>query len=263
MSPESAPTRVPGPREAVVTVAATDLGKNFGTGRPALREVSLSVTEGEFLAVVGPSGSGKSTLLYCLSGLEPPTSGRVVVAGTDLASLRGNRAARFRREHIGFVFQSYNLLPALSVRENVGLPARLAGHPVSREAVDAALELVGLAGLGAATPATLSGGQQQRVAIARVLLAEPPVVFADEPTGALDAVSGDQVLTELRHLAGRGRSVVMVTHDLEAATRADRVLVLRDGALHAELVAPAAQDVFDAVAAAAVPARRDFAVARS
>ena len=150
------------------------------------------------------------------------------------------------------MFQSYNLLPALSVRENVGLPARLAGHPASRTAVDDALELVGLAGLGGAAPSTLSGGQQQRVAIARVLLAEPPVVFADEPTGALDAVSGDRVFAELRTLAGRGRTVVMVTHDLEAATRADRVLVLRDGALHAELVAPTAQAVFDAVAAAAV-----------
>jgi putative ABC transport system ATP-binding protein len=238
---------------------ADDLTKSFpgrdgGAPVPVLRGISLAVAPGELVAVVGPSGSGKSTLLYCLSGLEVPTSGRVVVAGTDLASLRGTRAARFRREHIGFVFQSYNLLPALSVRENVGLPARLAGHPVSRDAIDAALELVGLAGLGSAAPSTLSGGQQQRVAIARVLLAEPPVVFADEPTGALDAVSGDQVLTELRNLAGRGRSVVMVTHDLEAATRADRVLVLRDGALHAELVAPSAQDVFDAVAAAAVPA---------
>ncbi len=228
-------------------------GRDGAADLPVLRGISLSVERGELVAVVGPSGSGKSTLLYCLSGLEPPTSGRVVVAGTDLASLRGTRAARFRREHIGFVFQSYNLLPALSVRENVGLPARLAGHRVSRDTVDDVLELVGLAGLGGATPATLSGGQQQRVAIARVLLAEPPVVFADEPTGALDAVSGDQVLTELRNLAGRGRSVVMVTHDLEAATRADRVLVLRDGALHAELVAPTAQDVFDAVAAAAVP----------
>ena len=203
------------------TVAAVDLGKDFGAGRPALVGVSLSVAAGEFVAVVGPSGSGKSTLLYCLSGLEVPTTGRVLVAGTDLASLRGTRAARFRREHIGFVFQSYNLLPALSVRENVGLPARLAGHPVSRTTVDDALELVGLAGLGGASPSTLSGGQQQRVAIARVLLAEPPVVFADEPTGALDAVSGD------------------------------RVLVLRDGALHAELVAPTAQAVLDAVAAAA------------
>jgi len=233
-------------------VAAVDLVKDFGAGRPALAGVSLSVGAGEFVAVVGPSGSGKSTLLYCLSGLEVPTSGRVLVAGTDLASLRGTRAARFRREHIGFVFQSYNLLPALSVRENVGLPARLAGHPVSRTAVDDALEVVGLAGLGGAAPSTLSGGQQQRVAIARVLLAEPPVVFADEPTGALDAVSGDRVLAELRTLAGRGRTVVMVTHDLEAATRADRVLVLRDGALHAELVAPTARAVFDAVAAAAV-----------
>ena len=237
---------------------ADDLTKSF-PGRegaelvPVLRGISLSVGPDELVAVVGPSGSGKSTLLYCLSGLEVPTSGRVVVAGTDLASLRGTRAARFRREHIGFVFQSYNLLPALSVRENVGLPARLAGHPVSRAAVDDALELVGLAGLGSVSPSTLSGGQQQRVAIARVLLAEPPVVFADEPTGALDAVSGDLVLDELRNLARRGRTVVMVTHDLEAATRADRVLVLRDGALHAELVAPTAQDVFDAVAAAAVP----------
>ncbi|WP_436536266.1 ABC transporter ATP-binding protein [Actinoplanes sp. HUAS TT8] len=205
-----------------------------------LQDVSLSVAAGEFVAVVGPSGSGKSTLLYCLSGLETVTSGHV--------SILGGPPAEQRRRHVGFVFQSYNLITSLTVRENVALPARLAKRPVDAAAVDAALAAVGLADRGGYRPAQLSGGQQQRVAIARVLALRPDVVFADEPTGALDTESGARVLDLLGAAVRDGRSVIMVTHDLEAAARADRVLVLRDGRLHRELVRPSVEDVFQAVA---------------
>ena len=232
---------------------ARDLTKTFpaadGRGAtPVLRGVTLSVAPGELVAVVGPSGSGKSTLLYCLSGLEPATSGSVAIAGTTLDGLSRGRLARLRRDHLGFVFQSYNLVPSLTARENVALPARLARRPVSGADVDAALARVGLAERASYRPAALSGGQQQRVAIARVLAARPDVVFADEPTGALDTAAGAEVLDLLRLAAGEGRAVVVVTHDLAAAARADRVLVLRDGALAAELTHPGVDQVFAAVA---------------
>ncbi|WP_305786011.1 ABC transporter ATP-binding protein [Symbioplanes lichenis] len=210
---------------------------------PVLKGVSLTVAAGEFVAVVGPSGSGKSTLLYCMSGLEPATSGSVTVMGSRLETLNGNALAALRRRHVGFVFQSYNLIPSLTARENVALPARLAKRPVAAGAVDAALAAVGLAERASHRPSALSGGQQQRVAVARVLALRPDVVFADEPTGALDTEPGDQVLDLLGAAARDGRSVVMVTHDLAAAERADRVLVLRDGLLHRSLIRPSAAEI--------------------
>ncbi|WP_302847735.1 ABC transporter ATP-binding protein [Curtobacterium sp. MCBA15_008] len=224
-----------------------------GVSTPVLRHVSLTVRRGEMVAVVGPSGSGKTTLLTCLSGLERPSGGTVEVDGISLATLSAQRLARFRRGRIGFVFQDYNLIPALSVRENIALPARVAHRPVSREEIDAALESVGLLQYRDKYPGTLSGGQQQRVAIARVLVSAPGLVFADEPTGALDTVSGSAVLDLLRSTATGDQSVVMVTHDLQAAARADRVLVLRDGVIHNELLAPEPEAVLAAVEAAALP----------
>ncbi|WXF92931.1 ABC transporter ATP-binding protein [Curtobacterium flaccumfaciens pv. flaccumfaciens] len=197
--------------------------------------------------MVGPSGSGKSTLLQCLSGLDSPSSGSVHIDGTDLATLRGDALARFRRDHIGFVFQSYNLIAALTAFDNVALPLRLASGSLDRSAVHDALAAVGLSHVARQRPGQLSGGQQQRVAIARTIVTAPDVVFADEPTGALDSESGARVLALLQGAATGSRSVVMVTHDLEAAARGHRVLVLRDGRLHRELVAPTAADVLQAV----------------
>ena len=212
-----------------------------------LRGISLDIAPGEMVAIVGPSGSGKSTMLYCLSGLEPYDSGSVMLAGRELGTLGRGALAALRRDHVGFVFQSYNLIPSLTARQNVALPARLARRDPGRAGVDAALADVGLADRGGHRPAQLSGGQQQRVAIARVLAMRPDIVFADEPTGALDTATGSDVLRLLRRAAGDGRAVVVVTHDLEAATLADRVLVLRDGILHAELRRPTAEQVLDAL----------------
>ncbi|WP_395818805.1 ABC transporter ATP-binding protein [Curtobacterium flaccumfaciens] len=232
-------------------ISAVGLSRSFrGPGEReafVLDDVTVSVPRGEFVTIVGPSGSGKSTLLQCLSGLDSPSSGSVHIDGTDLATLRGDALARFRRDHIGFVFQSYNLIPALTAFDNVALPLRLASGSLDRSAVHDALAAVGLSHVARQRPGQLSGGHQQRVAIARTIVTAPDVVFADEPTGALDSESGARVLALLQGAATGSRSVVMVTHDLEAAARGDRVLVLRDGRLHRELVAPTAADVLQAV----------------
>lgn len=214
---------------------------------PVLRGISLEIHPGEMVSIVGPSGSGKSTLLYCLSGLEPYDSGTVRLAGRDLGELSRGGLAALRREHVGFVFQSYNLIPSLTARENIALPARLARRGASRANIDQALAEVGLTGRGRHRPGQLSGGQQQRVAIARVLATRPDIVFADEPTGSLDTSTGSDVLRLLRASAGEGRSVVVVTHDLEAAALADRVLVLRDGLIHSELRHPRPEQVLEAI----------------
>jgi len=221
-----------------------------GSSVDVLRDVSLTVDPGEFVAVVGPSGSGKSTLLYCLAGLEPYSSGAVLLQRKQLDQLTPKALATLRRDLVGFVFQSFNLIPSLTARQNVSLPARLAHRAVSDSAVDSVLASVGLQGREGYRPGQLSGGQQQRVAIARVLAANPALVFADEPTGALDTQAGAAVLELLRQVAQGDRSVVMVTHDLEAAARADRVLVLRDGRVHRELRRPSASEVLEALTAA-------------
>ncbi|MBF4603292.1 ABC transporter ATP-binding protein [Curtobacterium sp. VKM Ac-2884] len=232
-------------------VETTSLSRSFtGAGRQSttvLDDVSLTIGRGELVTIVGPSGSGKSTLLQCLSGLDAPTSGTVRIDGIDLATLGGDALAAFRREHLGFVFQSYNLIPALTAFENVALPLRLSTGSVDRATVRNALDAVGLTAVARHRPGQLSGGQQQRVAIARTIVTAPDVVFADEPTGALDTESGARVLELLRAAAVGQRSVVMVTHDLEAAARGDRVLVLRDGRLHRELIDPSVTDVLAAV----------------
>ncbi len=237
-------------------VQADSISKDYPAGRgreviTVLNDITLQVGEGEFVSIVGPSGSGKSTLLYCLGGLERVSAGTVSLTGIDLTQLRAAAIAKLRRDQVGFIFQSCNLIPALDVRENVELQARLAGREVSKREIDAVLLDVGLEGLHEARPERLSGGQQQRVAVARALLSRPRILFADEPTGALDAVAGAGVMGLLRRVADGRRSVVVVTHDPEAAARTDRVLVLRGGQLHRELIRPSARQVFEAVERAA------------
>ncbi|MEU3096629.1 ABC transporter ATP-binding protein [Streptomyces sp. NPDC006967] len=225
------------------------VSRRYGSGDRAvhaLDEVSLAFPRGSFTAVMGPSGSGKSTLLQCAAGLDRPTSGSVVVGGTELTGLGERRLTLLRRERIGFVFQAFNLLPSLTAEQNVVLPLRLAGRRVPRSRIRAALDQVGLGDRARHRPAQLSGGQQQRVALARALITRPEVLFADEPTGALDSRTGHEVLTLLRGMTdGAGRTVVMVTHDPVAASRADRVVFLVDGRVHGELTRAGA----DAIAA--------------
>jgi putative ABC transport system ATP-binding protein len=198
----------------------------------ALRGVSLEVPRQQFLAIMGPSGSGKSTLLYILGGIEAPSTGQVLVEGTDLVTLSDDARTLIRRRSLGFVFQAFNLLPTLTVSENVSLPLLLEGGNAaeSKRRADKVLELVNLAQRRDHLPRQLSGGEQQRVAIARALVIRPSLVLADEPTGNLDSANGTQVVTLLRDLVDQhGHTVVMVTHDAAIAARADRVVRLHDG----------------------------------
>ncbi|MET9594840.1 ABC transporter ATP-binding protein [Streptomyces sp. NPDC006516] len=220
--------------------------RSFGKaaeGVTALDGVSLTVPRGSFTAIMGPSGSGKSTLLQCTAGLDRPTSGRVFLGATDLTGLSERKLTLLRRERIGFVFQAFNLLPALTAEQNVALPLRLAGRRPRRAEVRAVLEQVGLASRAGHRPAELSGGQQQRVALARALVTRPEVLFGDEPTGALDSRTGREVLELLRSMADDGRTVIMVTHDPVAASYADRVVFLADGSIRDELLDPAAEQI--------------------
>ncbi len=199
----------------------------------ALRGVDLRVAPGEFVAVMGPSGSGKSTLLHLLGGLDRPTAGEVVVAGQRLDALSESARAVMRRETVGFVFQAYNMIPNLTVADNVDLPGLLAGHPSAEVAArrEELLEALGLADKDRAFPGELSGGQQQRVAIARALVNRPAVLLADEPTGNLDSRSGAEVLALLRRFHAEGQTTVLVTHDAKVASFAGRVVFMRDGQL--------------------------------
>ena len=233
---------------AVIAVAE-ELRRVYGegpTGVSALDGVSARFSEGEFTAIMGPSGSGKSTFLHCLAGLDVATSGRAWIAGTELGALNDTRLTRLRRERVGFVFQSFNLLPTLSAWENIVLPLTLAGRKPDDEWARQVVEAVGLADRLKHRPAQLSGGQQQRVACARALVCRPAIVFADEPTGNLDAQASADILSFLRLSARRwGQTVVMVTHDPVAAGYADRVLFLADGRLVAELAEPTPDRVLD------------------
>ena len=225
-------------------VALSHVTKTYPGGVRALDDVSLSVEGGEFVAVMGPSGSGKSTLMHCAAGLDAPSSGRTFIGGIEISALNETRRTELRRGRVGFVFQSYNLVSSLSVADNITLPLRLAGHPPDPAWLHTLVERVGLTGRLAHRPAELSGGQQQRAAIARALAAKPAVVFADEPTGALDLVTGREVLGLLRELVDElGQTVVMVTHDPAAAARADRVEVMADGRVVETLVAPTAGEL--------------------
>lgn len=197
----------------------------------ALDGVSAELPAGSFTAVVGASGSGKSTLLHTMAGLDEPTGGRVSLLGTEITSLTSAKRAQFRSRNVGFVFQDYNLIASMTAAENVSMPSRLARRPLPEGQALTALEAVGLADRAGLKPHQLSGGERQRVAIARVMASQPRIVFADEPTGALDLTSGQVVLEWLSHLAQRGTTVVMVTHDVEAAARADAVVVMDRGRL--------------------------------
>jgi putative ABC transport system ATP-binding protein len=220
-------------------VKATDLSRRYGEGEAAvdaLQGVSLAVQPRELVAVMGPSGSGKSTLMHLLAALDKPTGGTVEIAGEDVGSLSDRDVTLLRRKHIGFVFQFFNLLPMLTAKENVLLPLSIAGEKPDQEFFDLLIRRVGLEDRLDHRPAELSGGQQQRVAIARSLVAQPTVVFADEPTGNLDSHTGAEILELLRSSTSElGQTMVMVTHDAQAASIADRVLFLADGKIVREL----------------------------
>jgi putative ABC transport system ATP-binding protein len=220
-------------------VQARDLTRQYGEGETAvhaLRGVSLEVERGNLVAVMGPSGSGKSTLMHILAGLDKPTGGTVNIAGTEITGLDDAHMTRLRREHIGFVFQFFNLLPMLSAEENVLLPLSIAGEKPDRSWLDELLAKTGLAERRRHRPSELSGGQQQRVAIARALVTKPTILFADEPTGNLDSKTGGEILDLLRDSArDYNQTIVMVTHEARAASIAHRILFLADGLIVKEL----------------------------
>ena len=215
------------------------LCKHYGTGPTAVRaldEVDFTAARGEFVAIMGPSGSGKSTLLHLLGGLETPTSGRVVVAGQEVDGAEDRDLTRLRRDHLGFIFQFFNLLPMLTAAENIVLPLKLAGVKPDPAWVEQVTTSVGLGDRLSHRPSELSGGQQQRVAIARALVSRPTVVFADEPTGNLDSKTGGEILELLNEsVANYGQTMVMVTHEARAAAAADRILFLADGEIVKDL----------------------------
>ncbi len=226
-----------------------DVTKTYGDGDAAvfaLDNVSVSMQAGQFTAIMGPSGSGKSTLLHVLAGLDRPTSGEIYLGDTEITSLNDKRLTLLRRDQIGFIFQAFNLLPTLTAAENIVLPIRIAGRKPDAAWVQQIVETVGLTERLSHKPSQLSGGQQQRVAAARALASRPQIVFADEPTGALDSRSGAELLGFLRNAVRElDQTVVMVTHDASAAAYADRVLFLADGQIVDEMTDPTADAVLD------------------
>ncbi len=214
-------------------VTATGLTRSYGTGEATVRAlagVDVEFPAGAFTAIMGPSGSGKSTLMHLLAGLDRPTSGSVVLAGTELADLGDKELTTLRRDKVGFIFQSFNLLPVLSAEENILLPLSIAGREADQPWVDRLIDAIGLRDRLGHRPAELSGGQQQRVAVARALASRPAVVFADEPTGNLDSKTSTEVMVLLRRCVDEfGQTIVMVTHDPRAASYADRLVQLEDG----------------------------------
>ena len=235
-----------------VAARVVGLTKTYGTGEAritALDDVSLDVAAGEFTAVMGPSGSGKSTLMHCCAALDRADSGSVFIGDQDLTTLKDKGLTRLRRDQIGFVFQSYNLVPTLTAEENILLPLAIAGRKPDREWYDGVVATVGLGDRLSHKPNELSGGQQQRVAVARALVSRPRIVFADEPTGNLDSKSGAEVLELLRRSVDvHGQTVVMVTHDPVAAAYTDRVVFLADGRVVDELREPDREGVLAVMA---------------
>ncbi len=222
---------------AGVAVGAHSLTRRYGDGDSvveAVRDVSLEIPSGEFTAIMGPSGSGKSTLMHLLAGLDRPTEGSVEIAGEDITSMGDKQLTLLRRKHIGFVFQAFNLVPTLSAEENVTLPLSIAGRKIDRDWVDSVMSRVGLDERRSHRPAELSGGQQQRVAVARALVSEPTVLFADEPTGNLDSRASAEVIDLLTEASTvYGQTIVMVTHDPVAAEAANRTIHIEDGRVEA------------------------------
>ena len=245
MTKEAAPSVKTG-----AAVSAVDISKTYGEGEAAveaLRDVSLDVGYGEFVAVMGPSGSGKSTLMHLLAGLDRPTEGAVYIEGGDVTKMKDKELTVLRRNSVGFIFQAFNLIPQLSAEENIVLPLSLGGQKANGN-LETLLDQVGLADRRKHKPTELSGGQQQRVAVARALITEPAVVFADEPTGNLDSKSSDDILSLLRKASTeRNQTTVMVTHDAHAASYADRVVFLADGRIVDEQIAPTSETVLDAM----------------
>ncbi len=238
--------------QATPSIACSAVTKSYPAGDrqvQILHGISLGVAPGEICAVMGPSGSGKSTLLYCLAGLEAPTSGTITLLGQPTANLSRSDLAKMRRTDVGFVFQSYNLIPTLTAFENVALAWRLGRQQVPTEAIRKTLTELGMEGQIESRPPQLSGGEQQRVALARVLCQQPKIIFADEPTGALDTKTGAFVLQELVDMAHRdGRCVLTVTHDPSVAAACDRVIFLRDGRVVNEMTNPTADVVAQTMA---------------
>jgi len=228
---------------------ATDLSKTYRTGAAAvhaLTEVSVAFERGGFTTVMGPSGSGKSTLMHCMAGLDTPTSGHVRVGQLDIGGLGDSGLTELRRDHIGFVFQSFNLVETLTAAENITLPADLAGKKVDRGWFDYLVDQLGLGDRLSHRPNEMSGGQQQRVACARAMINRPELIFADEPTGNLDSNASAEMLGFLRHSVSElGQSIVMVTHDPHSAAYSDRVVFLADGSVVSDLAAPTADSVLD------------------
>jgi putative ABC transport system ATP-binding protein len=236
---------------SLAAVSATALTRSYGEGDSAvhaLRGVSIEVPGGQFTAVMGPSGSGKSTLMHLLAGLDVPSAGKVCIDGQDITTMSDRQLTRLRRKHIGFIFQSFNLLPTLSAEENIVLPLAIAGRRPEEDTLENLLARVGLLDRRDHKPAQLSGGQQQRVAVARALITSPTVLFADEPTGNLDSAAGAEVLGLLRDAVDLdGQTTVMVTHDPRAAATADRVLFLADGRIVDDIAEPTEEAVLAAM----------------
>jgi putative ABC transport system ATP-binding protein len=232
-----------------IAAMAEELVKVYGGGENAVRAldgVSVEFAAGRFTSIMGPSGSGKSTLLHCVAGLDAPTSGRVTIGTRALSGLSERELTRLRREQVGFVFQSFNLLPTLTALENVVLPLTLGGRAVDGAWLDVLVEAMGLRERLAHRPSELSGGEQQRVAAARALVTRPRIVFADEPTGNLDSRAGDELLAFMRRTVRElGQTIVMVTHNPVAASYSDRVLFLADGRIVDEVLEPTSERVLD------------------
>jgi len=251
MRAEAVLDRSPLDIELPPAVSATKVTRRYGrhdSAVDALAGVSIDVPVGQFTAVMGPSGSGKSTLMHILAGLDQPTEGSVSIGGREITGLNDKQLTLLRRSEIGFVFQLFNLLPMLTAEENVVLPLSIAGVKRDRAWVEELLETVGIADRRTHRPSELSGGQQQRVSIARALVTEPTVLFADEPTGNLDSNTSRDVLELLRNsVDDLGQTIVMVTHDPQAAARADRILFLADGLIVKEIPASTAAEVLEAM----------------
>ena len=235
-----------------IVASAIDLTKVYGSKDNevmALDHVNVEFKRGEMTAIMGPSGSGKSTLMHCMAGLDAPSSGKVMVEGLEVSSMNQKQLTDLRREQIGFIFQSFNLVPTLSAEENILLPLQIAKRPIDRDWFNQVVKVVGLEKRLTHRPSQLSGGQQQRVACARAIMARPSVIFADEPTGNLDSRSSREVLGFLRDsVRDYGQSIVMVTHDPRAASFADRVLVLADGNITRDMQQPTENEILEVFA---------------